>query len=986
MIRPDLSSVVSGIFLKCFLWIAVLFFTTTIYAQSSNEILLQDEYVDTPVLEVIDALEKKHNVHFIFKKDWLTNLVVSDSTAGQPLSVVLHKTIGSKGLTVTYRGRNIILYRQDNIPFQLFATYASRRFGVEFVYKADWIENFQISKSFIGKELHGALETMLKGTPLKVLYRQDKVIIYAVSDVSDNNIEQGGLDMSNVIVVGDRKQPPRPTDRFLLSGHVKDGKIGQELYGARVFVKQTRTGVVSNSYGFYSMELPPGLYDIVYDFIGFEAAEVKVLLKGAGKLDIELYESSILLKEVTVEEQVASHNVTDVNMGRTELNIRMISKIPAFLGEPDIVKSFLMLPGVNTVGEGASGFNIRGGTADQNLFLLDGAPVFNPSHLFGFFSNFNADLVDKATLYKASVPATFGGRASSVFDVTTRDEVLENFGFRGGIGLVYSRLAMDLPLIPNKSSLSLGGRTSYSDWMLDRARDLDVKQSEASFSDFNLKWNTAIGDKDKVSYAYYTSDDRFKFAHDTVYSWSTSNHSFKWRHLFGKRWYGELSAYDATYAYEVDGVKPDFGFNLRAGINVKGLGTQFTYVPNSVHTITFGGLIKNYRFAPGTLTADEFASLVIPVSLEGERAREQTAYGQYEVQIGSRLTASTGLRGSRFSTVGGQTILAYENGLPRNSSTVQDTLNYEDGSLIKSYFGLEPRVSLKYTVDLHSSVKLSYNRMQQFLHTVTNTAAISPIDIWKPSDLYFKPQIADQWSLGYFRNFKEDQLETSVEVYYKRMDNLLEYKNGEDLLLNENIEQALLVGKGRAYGAEFYIRKNYGRLTGWASYTFARSERQFSGQFDEEIINNGKYFPAHYDRPHTISIVANHQVTKRWRFGFNFTYSSGRPTTLPEAKFVVDGITFASFSGRNQHRIPAYHRLDFSITLDPGHKKKKIWDGTWTLAFYNVYMRENAYSVFFQNEFGRPPGAYQLSVLGTIFPSLTYNLKFENSKMKKILR
>lgn len=978
MLMPKPNSLFKGIFV-----LLLCCSTVAAFGQSADNIIITKDYQGTSLLNVIKDIEQSEEVHFIFKESWLESLYVNESTLDMPLSKLLSLVIGSKGLTVTFRGKNIILYQQDNVPFSVFAAYAEARYGVSFTYREDWIKNFQISKSFIGKEYKGALEQMLQGSLLQVTFREQNIIIYRKSNI-DTSLDSNEID-KDIIVVGNGEIATSADETVSISGQIKDSKTGDDLLGARVYVEETRKAVVANYYGFYSIDLTPGYYTLVFDYVGFERSVVKILLQSGGPLDIEMYENSILLNEVTVEELAASENVTAMDMGRNTMSIREISRIPAFMGEADAVKSFLTLPGVNTVGEGSSGFNVRGGATDQNLFLFDGVPVFNPSHLFGFFSGFNTDLVKNATLYKGSIPAQFGDRASSVFDVHTSDEVAKLTSLKGGLGLVYSRLTLELPVVKDKSSITIGARRSYADWMLKGAQNLEVKQSAASFDDFNIKWNTALGKKDKLSFSLYNSNDSFKFAEDTVYNWSTNNYALKWRHLFGKRWFGILQAYEAGYSYDLEGQQVAFEFNLKSKLLLRGLKAHMTFVPKSGHTINFGAEVKRYFFSPGVLSADE-ASQAVPKTLQTESSREEVLFVQNEMQLGSRLSTSIGLRAARFSALGSGDTFQYENGQPRNTGTITDTVNYENGSVVKHYYGLEPRLSLKYTLNNSSSLKLSFNRMQQYIHTISNTVAVSPIDTWKPSDLYIKPQTTDQISLGYFRNFKDDKIETSVEVYYKRLDNILEYKNGATVLLNENIEQVLLNGKGRAYGIEAYVKKSYGKLTGWMSYTYSRSERRFQSMFTEETINNGNYFPADYDRPHTFSLVANHQLTKRWSFGFNFSYSTGRPTTLPQAKYSVRGITFASFSNRNQRRIPAYHRLDFSVTLDTGHKKNKLWSGSWTLALYNVYMRENAYSVFFRNERGSPPSAYQLSVLGTIFPSLTYNFKFVGKKSKKAIK
>lgn len=848
-------------------------------------------------------------------------------------------------------------------------------FGVRFIYKEDWVKDMRVSGSFSGKTLSQALTSIFTENNLSIVFRGQNIVVYQKrSEVLSRLIEAEKSIDENTIIIGEELENPSDDQTVILSGFIKDGKNGDDLYGASVGIAELGVGTVSNKYGYYTLDVPPGLYNLTVKFVGFEESKYKILVKNTGKFNVELFESSLLLEEVEVSEEGPQYNVNSTSISTTKLNIRAIKKLPAFLGEVDVVKSLLMLPGVTTVGEGASGFNVRGGGTDQNLFLFDDAPVFNPSHLFGFFSNFNPDIVQEVTLYKGGIPAKYGDRISSVLDVQSKDGNIDKFGLKGGIGIVSSRLAMETPIAKGKSSLILGGRTSYSDWLLHRVKDIEIKQSSAQFYDANIKWNTELGKNDKISVSGYISDDTFKFAQDTSYNWTTKNLTAKWRHLFKKKLFVELIGAYADYSYQVDGLKPSFTFNLASGINYRSIGAKFTYIPLPNHEISYGASMDRYKFRPGDLTVDA-SSTVVPKLIDEEQSNEISAYVQDEYKINNRLTIVAGMRFSKFDNVGSGNVVIYETGLPRNSSTVLDTAAFGKNQTIASYSGFEPRFSAKYSLTNTSSIKFSYNRLRQYIHTISNTTAVTPIDIWKSSDAYIEPQIGDQVALGYFRNFNDNNLETSVEVYYKKLDNIIDYKNGAEIVLNENIEQVLLSGIGRAYGVEFFIKKKDGRLTGWTSYTFSRTERKVDGLFPEEDINKGRYYPADYDQPHNLSVVANYQITKRWRMGFNFTFRTGRPTTAPEAKFTINGTELAFFSERNQHRIPDYHRLDFSVTLEGGHKRKKILDGNWTFSLYNVYGRRNAYSVFFQDPPGAPPGAYKLSVLGAIFPSLSYNFE-----------
>lgn len=862
----------------------------------------------------------------------------------------------------------------NDSPLAAFIDDIERETNIRFYYKEEEIESIKISGNYHNKTVEDALKEALESHNISFTFRNNSVIIYKKKNQSISTTVYDRLD-DNIITVGS-DTPSSPIDeKVTVSGFVKDGKNGEELYGATIIIDELNDGVSTNKYGYYTIELEPGIYALNFNYIGFESSRVPVLVKGQGVLDIELFESSLQLKEVKIREETADHNVSSTSIGTTKLDIKTIEKMPAFLGEVDLVKSLLLLPGVTTVGEGAAGFNVRGGGTDQNLFLFDNVPVFNASHLFGFFSNFNSDVVKNVTLYKGGIPAKFGNRASSVLNVTSKDANDEKLGLSGGLGLVSSRLTAELPIVKGKSSLLLGGRSSYSDWILNKVNDLDIRNSSANFYDANAKWTTNIGKNDRISISGYLSQDRFKFAADPLYNWQTQNLAAKWNHLFSNKLSTEVSATYGDYSYNVEGETAPETYELNSGIINKALNFDIAYLPNNSHKVNFGGIYGQYTFKPGVRKVSDSQSIIVPIELENEYSRELALYIQDDHSLTNQLSLLAGIRYSMYDNIGPGEVLNYANGIPKNNTSIIDTTFHSDNEVIKSYNGFEPRLSLKYSLTSSSSIKLSYNRMRQYIHTISNTVAINPIDIWKSSDPYIAPQIADQISAGYFRNFNDNNIETSVEVYFKRLDNIIDYKNGAVLLLNETLEQELLSGLGRAYGAEFYIKKKSGRLTGWASYTYSKTERKIKGASEEESINLGEYYPADYDKPHNLSLVANYQITRRWRFGANFTYSSGRPVTVPQQKFTINGTQLAYYSERNAGRIPDYHRLDFSVTLEGGHKKKKILDGSWTISLYNVYGRRNAYSVFFKDEAGVPPRAYKLSVLGTIFPSLSYHFE-----------
>jgi len=760
-----------------------------------------------------------------------------------------------------------------------------------------------------------------------------------------------------------------------LSGKVKLLNSEEELIGARVQIDVLDTGTITDIEGYYSLRIPVGQYQIRANSVGQEEEMLWVNLSKDTTINFELADRVITLSEIIISDEALDQNISEVATGKTRLDIRTIRSLPAFMGEVDVVRSLLMMPGVSSVGEGATGFNVRGGAVDQNLVMIDQTPVFNTSHLFGLFSVFNQDIIKDVTLYKGGIPAKFGGRLSSVLDIQTRENLAEKFSGRGGIGLISSRLTFDIPLVPKKVSLTLGGRISYNDYLLKLIPDQDISNSSAYFYDANIKFNYQLNNKNTFHLSYYRSYDNFKFPSDTAYYWGTDNVSLQWNHLFGEKLVGNFTGAYSDFRYGIHSNFESYGYQWDAGISYRNLKADFTWLLWDRHEIGFGGSFINYKFNSGNLIPDANSSLN-PIKLQDDHAYESAIYIDDEWNLSAQLSIMAGIRYSFYQAVGPADVNLYEQGQPRKTSTLLDIKSFSDGEVIKSYDGFEPRFAIKIGISRNSSIKLSYNRMFQYIHLISNTMAVSPVDVWQPSNLYIHPQYSDQFSVGYFRNFIENTIETSIEAFYKDISNIVDYKDGAQLLLNENIEEELLQGRGRAYGIELLVRKKMGRLTGWLGYTYSRSEKKIKSGYDEETINYGKYYPANFDRPHDISISTNYRFTRRWSMSANFVYMTGRPTTYPEAKYKIDGFTVASFGERNQARIPDYHRLDISFTLDGNLKKNKKWDGSWTFSIYNVYSRKNAYSVYFKPDKGFIPQSYKLTVLGAPFPAITYNFKF----------
>ena len=722
--------------------------------------------------------------------------------------------------------------------------------------------------------------------------------------------------------------------------------------------------------------LPVGRHSLLVGSLGFEEERRDVRVLSAGTLSVDLYESTARLEEITISERAEDDNVSNTQMSATRMDIQTVKKMPAFLGEVDLINAIELLPGVSVAGEGAAGFNVRGGDVGQNLILLDGISIFNPSHLFGFFSAFNADLLQDATLYKGGIPARYGGRIASVLDVSLKEGNLRKVTGSGGIGLVASRLALEVPLVPEKSSLMIGGRTSYSDWILKRVDDVNIRRSEASFYDANLKWTYRLNEAHKIGITGYASNDNFTYAGTTTYGYQNQGAAFRWNFLVSPEWLSTVSLTHSRFWYQVgDDIDSLRASLLNAGFAISEGRWNVTRFWEK-HQVDAGISLARYNFQPGTLRPEDELSVIAPKTLATEQAQDVSAYLNDEFNINSRITLNLGVRYNRYRAVGPSQVTQYEPGLPRTPGSAVDTIYYGVGETVAPYQGLEPRVALRLGLSARSSLKLSYNRMRQNLHLISNTTAITPTDIWKLRDTYVPPQIGDQYARGYFCNAQGNAIESSLEVYYKDVQNLVEYKDGATLLMNDQLETDLLTGVGRSYGAELYVAKNRGRLTGWLSYTYARTLRQVAGPTADQRINQGRWYPSNFDKPHDFTVVGNYQFTRRMRLGFNFTYSTGRPVTLPQGTYQIESQSIAHFSARNQYRVDDYHRLDISFSVDGNLKKKKKWDSSWTFALYNFYGRNNPYSVFFRNDSGGTLNAYRLAVLGRPFPSVTYNFTF----------
>lgn len=754
-------------------------------------------------------------------------------------------------------------------------------------------------------------------------------------------------------------------DNYVLSGHISDFSTGESLPGATIVpVNEPVTGTTTNSYGYYSLPLPPGTYKLQFRYMGYETKTTEVVLHENIRLDVELQAETFELGSVEVRGTQADKNITSLDMGRVQLTPRRIESIPVIFGEADILKTIQLTPGVKTSGEGNTGFHVRGGGIDQNLILLDEAPVYSASHLLGFFSVFNSESLKNATLMKGFVPAEYGGRASSVLDIQMKEGNMKELDLTGNLGLISSNLTLEGPLVKNKSSFMLSGRRTYADLFLNFSSDEEIRATYLYFYDVNLKTNYKINDKNRVYLSGYLGRDDFGYKEEFGFDWGSITATMRWNHIFNDRLFSNTSFIFSNYSYNIN-IRQDLDLLIRSKIQDLNLKQDFTWYAGASHTLKFGGNLISHTILPGEVSVNEDISLLTaPDAISRRNAIEWAAYLSNEHRVSNRLKLYYGVRLALFSNTGPGEFYHFNE---ENELEAVETLG--SGTIYKTQGGLEPRVSVNYLFNKRSSVKVSYNRMYQFLHLLTNSTTTTPTDLWLPSSNNVKPQIADQFSLGYFRNFANNVYELSIETYYKNLENQIDYKNGADLTFNSTVESELVFGRGWAYGTEILFQRNTGRLNGWIGYTWSKTLRQF----DE--INDGNPFPARHDRTHDVSVVAMYDLSKKLKASATWVFNTGNAVTFPGGRYEVDGKTVAYYTERNGYRMPDYHRLDLGVVWQ--RRKTDKFESSWIFSVYNAYSRENAYFIDFRTREDNPleTEAVQVSLFKAI-PSVSYRFKF----------
>lgn len=784
----------------------------------------------------------------------------------------------------------------------------------------------------------------------------------------------------SLLIMGIFSFTARAQEKYTLSGTVTDGKTSETLIGVTVYILELQKVTVTNQYGFFSISLPKGEYTVQLDYMGFQLQQEKVALNTDIRKNFGMAENSEQLEEVVISEKKNRVAIRKPEMSVNKLSIKDIKKMPAVMGEVDVLKSILQLPGVTNGGEGASGFNVRGGAADQNLILLDEATIYNASHLFGFFSVFNSDAIKDLKLYKGGIPARFGGRVSSVLDIYQKEGNNKDFHMTGGIGAISSRIMVEGPIVKDKASFLIAGRSSYAHLFLKLA---DMKNS-AYFYDLNTKLSYKANENNTLFLSGYFGRDVFDFDKSFNMTYGNTLLNLRWNHLFSDKLFSNLSMIYTDYYYGLSlGM---VGLDWDSGIKNYNIKYDLKHYLTDKFTLSYGVNGIYYNFNPGTIRPTNESSGINPRQLDRKYAFEQAVYVEAEQQLSDNIAVNYGLRYSRFNRLGEQKVNTYANDQAvvfntelqlYEKATPTGSQSYGKNKSIADFGNLEPRASIAYTLNNNESVKASYNRMAQYIHLISNTASATPLDVWAPSDNFIKPQLLDQYALGYFRNFKDDAYSLEVEGFYKKIKNRIDYIDGADLIANDAIEQVILNGEARAYGLEVLLRKNTGKLNGWISYTLSRAEQRTPGRTPEETgINNGEWYRSTYDKMHNLAVTSSYKYTEKWSFGAILAVQSGRPVTYPEGQYQYQGINVPVYGERNKNNLAAYHHLDISATYKPKPEKTKGWQSEWVFSIYNLYNRRNAASVTFtQNETSGINEAVRLSIFGLI-PSVTYNFKF----------
>ncbi|MFO7655577.1 MAG: TonB-dependent receptor [Bacteroidales bacterium] len=901
-----------------------------------------------------------------------------------------------------------IIYFRGNyhdVPFEEFAVSLEQQEGLRFWFKSIWVEGIRITA--VGEKicLNDLLEQRFAGTGLYFYINEDRNIfitkgmqlLVTLPEFVDNaakteapaSVIRNNLTNAELIYKEGRSNGAGETKTIgipgthttgkavVVNGKVSEKETGEALIGATIYIEELDKGYATDYNGRFVISLLPGTYKAVINCLGMEEVHYKLVVNTGGRWEVEMIRKLIAINEVTIKSS-KFENVRGMQMGYDRLSFKTIKEIPAVMGERDLLKVAQMLPGVQNVGEGSSGLNIRGSASDQNMFFINKVPVYNTSHLFGFFSAFNSEVVNDFSLYKCNIPAKYGGRLASFFDITSRQGNMKSYTARGGLSPITGHIAAEGPIVKDKSSFIISTRTTYSDWILSKLHDADLRKSSAAFYDVTGNISIEPDSRNLIRIFAYYSDDDFSLAGTNRYSYFNTGASIDWNHQFSSKLSSNTAAIVARYGFSnTDTTIARSGFSHNYQIDHYELKSDFTWVPLEKHLFGFGVNIIRYGLNRGTVVPAGTGSQKAPAALGAEKGVESALYISDEYQLSNRFTLYLGLRYSMYGYLGAAEVYRYNTGSPKTENYVTNTKIFSENQLVKFYSGPELRMAANYRTGYNSSVKLSYNRTRQYLFMLSNTIALSPTDQWKLCDYHMKPLLADQVTIGYYKDLPKMSINFSSEVYYKKTLNLVEYKDGADFLSADRIESLALQGEQSAYGLELMFRKNSGKLTGWLSYCYSKSEIIVNSPYFWGRINDGSRYPSNYDKPHAVNGVMNLRLNRQFSLAANIVYNTGRPVTFPISIYKIEGIEYMLYSARNAYRIPDYFRADLSINIEGNLKAKKFAHSYWMINFYNITGRKNAYSVYFVSENGSING-YKMSIFGTPIITLSWNIKLGN--------
>jgi len=917
-----------------FLWLCLAF---RVYAQD-HDLLFSGSFLNSSFSEFVSEVEQQTGATFYYFETWVDGVIITSEGTDLSLQKILTSALLPVGIHHYMDEFGNVFLTHDNPLIPNLPDYS-------------------------GSGQRSSIDTGERGSG-------------TITTVEQRYLEGHKSGLLETLVIGNEQSRGSQTGAFI-HGKIIDIESGEPLIGATIYVEDFKKGAATDVDGRFSLLLSPGKHRVAFNCMGMRPKENILQIHSGGNIVIQMERELIPITEVVVRAN-KYHNVRGSQMGFERLNYKIIKEVPVVLGERDILKVAQMLPGVQTVGEGTSGFNVRGGSADQNMIYINKVPVYNSSHLFGFFTSFSPDIVKDFSLYKSNLPARYGGRLSSIFDISTRQGNMNNYTARGGISPITGHVAVEGPIIKDKSAFVLSARSTYSDWILGRLEDPEMRNSKAGFYDLAGTVTFEPDDKNLIKAFGYYSSDRFTLSTTNQYAYTNAGGSISMKYRFGSRMTGDMALVFGQYGFSTITTEVEAsGYSHDYRIDHYEIKADNTWLSLGKHRLTYGINGIYYNLHKGLVEPYGEQSLRFPVDLGEERGVELAGYMADEISLTPRLTINLGIRYSSFLNVGPAETVDYHEGTGRSPGNVSDTLHFSTGQIIERYSGPEPRISLTYLLGNNNSVKVSYNRVQQYIFMLSNTFAISPTDQWKLCDNHMTPPLVDQISFGYYQDILDAGVNASAEIYYKQLMNVVDYKDGANFITSPYIETQVVQGNQDAYGLELMIRKSSGKLNGWFAYSYSRSMRLFDSTIPGENINSGLKYPSNYDRPHNLNLVSTYKTNRRLSFSATMEYITGRPITYPISIYYLSGTEYLDYSDRNQYRIPDYFRMDLSVNLEGNLKKDKVAHSFWMLSIYNLTGRNNAYSVYFRKESGKING-YKLSIFGQPVVTLSWNFKFGN--------